>query len=118
MVWLRGGTTGEGLRSVGVAPKSPIQERVLYPARRSLFIGPGSLGRFTRPFALPRPDKPCSYQDDRVRVILRGVPAFIMLALLAALFPTQAHYLSLLPITRPSLCPHPDKPCSYQDDQG
>src|SRR5918999_4587068 len=33
------------------------------------------------------------------RGILRGVPAFIMLALLAALFPT-----SLLPTTRPSLC--------------
>ena len=31
MVWLRG-FAGEGLRSVGVAPTSPIQERVLYPA--------------------------------------------------------------------------------------
>jgi hypothetical protein len=41
MVGLRRGITGEGLRSVGAAPTSPIQERVLYPAHRSLFIGPG-----------------------------------------------------------------------------
>src|SRR5215212_2119762 len=41
MVGLRGGIMGEGLRSVGVAPTSPIQERVLYPAHRSLFIRPG-----------------------------------------------------------------------------
>jgi hypothetical protein len=32
---------GEGLRSVGAAPTSPIQERVLYLAPRSLFIRPG-----------------------------------------------------------------------------
>jgi hypothetical protein len=38
------GGAGEGLRSVGVAPTSPIQERVLYPAPRSPFIGPGLSG--------------------------------------------------------------------------
>jgi hypothetical protein len=37
-----------------------------------------------RPFALPQSDKPCSYQDDQGRGILRGVLALIML--LAALF--------------------------------
>src|SRR5215212_2284527 len=42
MVGLRGGV-GEGLRSVGVAPTSPIQERVLYPAHRSTFRGRGIL---------------------------------------------------------------------------
>jgi hypothetical protein len=42
-----------------------------------------------RPLALPRPDKTCSYQDDQGQGSLRGVPAFIMLALLAALFPTS-----------------------------
>jgi hypothetical protein len=49
-----------------------------------------------RPFALPRPDKPCSYQDDQGRGILRRVPAFIMLALLAALFPTSYFYNAAL----------------------
>jgi hypothetical protein len=34
---------GEGLRSVEVKP-SPNQERVLYPAHRSPFIGPGLSG--------------------------------------------------------------------------
>jgi hypothetical protein len=43
MVGLRGGITGEGLRSVGVAPTSPNQERVLYPAHRSTFTGRGIL---------------------------------------------------------------------------
>ena len=33
------GGAGEGLDSVGVAPTSPIQERVLYPAPRSPFMG-------------------------------------------------------------------------------
>src|SRR5215208_3340638 len=42
MVELRG-VAGEGLRSVGVAPTSPIQERVLYPAHRSTFKGRGIL---------------------------------------------------------------------------
>jgi hypothetical protein len=31
-----------------------------------------------RPFALPHPDKPCSYQDDQGRGILWGVVALIM----------------------------------------
>ncbi len=35
--------TGEGLRSVGVLPIDPIQERFLYPAPRSTFTGRGSL---------------------------------------------------------------------------
>jgi hypothetical protein len=65
MVRLRG-AAGEGLRSVGVAPTSPIQELLLYPAHRSPFIGPG-LSNFgpsfcpvhrgfaaVRPFALPQ----------------------------------------------------------------
>ena len=43
-----------------------------------------------RPFALPHPDNPCSYQDALGRGILRGLPAFIMLALLAALFLTTS----------------------------
>jgi hypothetical protein len=37
------GLAGEGLRSVGVLPIDPIQERVLYPAHRSPFTGRGSL---------------------------------------------------------------------------
>src|SRR5215212_148822 len=41
-----------------------------------------------RPLALPRPDKTCSYQDDQGQGSLRGVPAFIMLALVCALFAT------------------------------
>src|SRR5215211_1033356 len=36
-----GGVAGDGLRSVGVEPPPLIQERVLYPAHRSPFIGPG-----------------------------------------------------------------------------
>src|SRR3954470_23749014 len=35
------GVAGEGLRSVGAASTSPIQERILYPARRSPFMGRG-----------------------------------------------------------------------------
>jgi hypothetical protein len=31
-----------------------------------------------RPFALPHPDKPCSYQDDQGRGILCGVLALLM----------------------------------------
>jgi hypothetical protein len=33
---------GEGLRSVGAASTSPIQERLLYPAPRSTFAGRGN----------------------------------------------------------------------------
>src|ERR687889_516313 len=51
-----------------------------------------TFGRTTRRVKFP-------YHPPLGRGILRGVPAFIMLALLAALFPT-----SLLPTTRPSLC--------------
>jgi hypothetical protein len=54
---------GEGLRSVGMSPIGPNQERVLYPARRSPFKGRG---------------------------ILRGIPDFIMLVSLAALLPPLA----------------------------
>jgi hypothetical protein len=57
------GVAGEGLRSVGMSPIGPNQERVLYPARRSPFKGRG---------------------------ILRGVPDFIMLVSLAALLPPLA----------------------------
>jgi hypothetical protein len=39
-----GGVAGEGLRSVGADGELPIQERVLYPAPRSPFIGPGLSG--------------------------------------------------------------------------
>ena len=56
------GGAGEGLRSVEVTP-SPNQERVLYPARRSPFIGLG----------------------------LYGAPVFIMLVSLAA--PLSLSYL-------------------------
>jgi hypothetical protein len=44
-LWYGGveGGVGEGLRSVEVKP-SPNQERVLYPAHRSPFIGPGLSG--------------------------------------------------------------------------
>ena len=35
------GGAGEGLRSVGMSPIGPNQERVLYRAPRSPFIGPG-----------------------------------------------------------------------------
>ena len=47
------GVAGEGLRSVGVEPKSLIQERVLYPAPRPSFTG-RSILRGPSPFVRSR----------------------------------------------------------------
>ena len=58
-----------------------------------------------RPFALPHPDKThAATKTTWVGVILRGVPAFIMLALLAALFPTSDYFLQRGLRFAPSRC--------------
>ena len=76
MVWLRGGLEAMVLGRLG-RKLSPHPRACALSCPSSAIYGPGSLGHLTRPFALPHPDKPCSYQDDQGRGILRGVPALL-----------------------------------------
>src|SRR5215204_5630 len=55
MVWLRGGLRAKVLGRLG-RKLSPHPRASALSCPSSAIYGPGSLGRFTRPFAFPRPD--------------------------------------------------------------